>query len=67
MQIRARDGRVKREKGERERNDERGTRGEITDMTTARGAWKGGTRESWEIASGVNPICATSGLQRFIH
>lgn len=46
----------------RKRERKERTRGEITDMTTARGR---GKDESWEIAGGVNPICATSGVTAF--
>jgi len=48
--------------GRRER--EKGTRGEITDMTTAHRGM-GDKDESWEIAGGVNPICTTSGVTAF--
>lgn len=49
--------------GTRKRERKR-TRGEIADMTTAHGEERG-IDESWEIAGGVNPICATSGVTAF--
>ena len=47
-----------------EGKERKGTRGEITDMTTAHRGM-GDKDESWEIAGGVNPIYATSGVTAF--